>query len=74
MTEASPGAGLSRRALLAAGGFGALALGGFPRIGMAAPGTLRAAISGYGVVNTLDPAKAALIPEFYVIWACITGC
>ncbi|SUE63032.1 ABC transporter substrate-binding protein [Roseomonas gilardii] len=73
MTEASPGAGLSRRALLAAGGFGALALGGFPRIGMAAPGTLRAAISGYGVVNTLDPAKAALIPEFYVIWALYNG-
>lgn len=63
MTEASLGAGLSRRSLLAAGGIGALALGGFPQAGLAASGILRAAISGYGVVNTLDPAKAALIPE-----------
>jgi len=30
--------------------------------------TLRAGITGYSVVNTLDPAKASLIPEFYVIW------
>jgi len=31
--------------------------------------TLRAGIAGYSVVNVLDPAKASLIPEFYVIWA-----
>lgn len=30
--------------------------------------TLRAGITGYHVINTLDPAKASLIPEFYVIW------
>src|SRR6266446_9041234 len=31
--------------------------------------TLRAGITGYNVINTLDPGKATLIPEFYVIWA-----
>jgi peptide/nickel transport system substrate-binding protein len=31
--------------------------------------TLRAGISGFHVVNTLDPGKASLIPEFYVLWA-----
>ncbi|MEZ5843642.1 MAG: ABC transporter substrate-binding protein [Hyphomicrobiaceae bacterium] len=30
--------------------------------------TLRAGITGYNVINTLDPGKASLIPEFYVIW------
>ncbi len=29
---------------------------------------LRAGITGYNVINTLDPGKASLIPEFYVIW------
>ena len=32
-------------------------------------GALRAGITGYNVINTLDPAKAGLIPEFYTIWA-----
>lgn len=31
--------------------------------------TLRAAITGFSVINTLDPAKASLLSEFYVIWA-----
>lgn len=30
--------------------------------------TLRAGITGYNVINTLDPGKATLIPESYVIW------
>ena len=35
--------------------------------------TLRAGITGYNVINTLDPGKATLIPEFYVIWALYNG-
>jgi len=35
----------------------------------AADATIRAGITGYDVVNTLDPAYAALIPEYYLIWA-----
>jgi len=34
---------------------------------------LRAAITGFNVINTLDPGKASLVPEFYVIWACFNG-
>ncbi len=34
---------------------------------------LRAGITGYNVINTLDPGKATLIPEFYVIWALYNG-
>jgi len=30
--------------------------------------TLRAGIAGFNVINILDPAKATLIPEFYVIY------
>ena len=30
--------------------------------------TLRAALTGYTTINTLDPGKAAVNPEFYVIW------
>lgn len=30
--------------------------------------TLRAGITGYNVINTLDPGQATLIPESYVIW------
>ena len=35
--------------------------------------TLRAGITGYNVINTLDPGKATLIPEFYVIWGLYNG-
>ena len=35
--------------------------------------TLRAGITGYNVINTLDPGKASLIPEFYVIWGLYNG-
>ncbi|MFC7556887.1 ABC transporter substrate-binding protein [Pseudoroseomonas wenyumeiae] len=34
---------------------------------------LRAAIAGYNVINTLDPAVATLIPEYYVIWGLYNG-
>ena len=30
--------------------------------------TLHAALTGFSIVNTLDPGKAAVNPEFYVIW------
>ncbi len=30
---------------------------------------LRAGITGFSVINSLDPAKASLLSEFYVIWA-----
>lgn len=58
--------GLGAAAALSAFGYG-------PRAAMAQTASLRAAITGYGVVNTLDPAKASLIPEFYVIWSLFNG-
>ncbi|PZW46818.1 peptide/nickel transport system substrate-binding protein [Humitalea rosea] len=74
MTEASHVAGISRRGVLGAGaGLGVLAGSGWSGPALAAPGVLRAAITGYNVVNTLDPAAAALIPEFYVIWGLYNG-
>ena len=30
--------------------------------------TLRAAMTGFSAINTLDPGKAAVNPEFFVIW------
>lgn len=74
MNEAMRGAGVSRRGVLL-GGLGAagtslLAPG---RAALAAPGVLRAAIAGYNVINSLDPATAALIPEYYVIWGLYNG-
>src|SRR5579862_6310827 len=30
--------------------------------------TLRAAMAGFSVINTLEPTKAAVNPEFYLIW------
>jgi len=39
----------------------------------AASTNLRAAITGYNAINTLDPGKATLIPEFYVIWSLYNG-
>jgi peptide/nickel transport system substrate-binding protein len=35
--------------------------------------TLRAGITGYNVINTLDPGKHSLIPESYIIWALFNG-
>lgn len=34
---------------------------------------LRAAITGFSALNTLDPAKASLLPEFFVIWGCFNS-
>jgi peptide/nickel transport system substrate-binding protein len=74
MNEAARGAGFSRRGLLAVGTGAALLPLAWPRgPALAAPGVLRAAISGYNVINTLDPAVAALIPEYYVIWGLYNG-
>ncbi len=66
------GTDLTRRAALKLAGAGAA-------FGMASPltvggavaqpaATLRAGIAGFNVINTLDPMKATLIPEFYVIY------
>ncbi len=58
---------IGRRDLLHTGAAAAMGLSlGASRA--AAATTIRAAITGYNVINTLDPAQAALIPEFYVIW------
>ncbi|HUK09268.1 MAG TPA: ABC transporter substrate-binding protein [Stellaceae bacterium] len=64
---------IRRRTIL--GGLGAalaatsLTRTGFIRPASAATGTLRAGITGYDVINTLDPGKHSLIPEAYVVWA-----
>lgn len=55
------------------GALGLAGLGLTPTTAFAAGSTLRAAITGYGVINTLDPGKASLIPEFYVIWGIYNG-
>lgn len=48
-----------------------VAAGGLRQYAYAAPAsdkTLRAAMAGFSVINTLDPTKAAVNPEFYIIW------
>ncbi len=37
------------------------------------PAVLRAAVTGFTVINTLDPAKASLLSEYYVIWGVFNG-
>src|SRR5882762_5748867 len=60
----------SRRETL---GFGLAAAAGlfadYPQAASAQAPTLRAGITGFAVMNTLDPGKHSLIPESYVIWA-----
>ncbi len=66
---------IGRRTVLG-GAAAATALSAFPGARLAwgqAGKTLRAGIAGYNVINTLDPGKASLIPEFYVIWAIYNG-
>jgi peptide/nickel transport system substrate-binding protein len=66
---------LRRREFLASSA-AALAAGQLPFASAAraqSAGTLRAGITGYNVINTLDPGKASLISEFYVIWALYNG-
>ena len=57
-----------RQALLVGGSAAALAAGLPASLAFAQASTLRAGITGYNVINTLDPGKATLIPEYYVIW------
>ncbi|RKF14173.1 hypothetical protein D6850_13485 [Roseovarius spongiae] len=61
---------ISRRAVLksgaAAGTLAMLPL--WAGSAQAACSTLRAGITGYNVINTLDPAQTTLIPEAYVVW------
>jgi peptide/nickel transport system substrate-binding protein len=71
MTKRASGDGVSRRELLQWTGAAGLAAGVSPIASWpawAVGETLRAGIAGYNVINTLDPAKASLIPESYVIW------
>lgn len=67
----------SRRSFLgSAGAFAGLAGFGIslsPVAALAQTTTLRAAITGYSPINTFDPARAALLPEFYVIWGIFNG-
>jgi peptide/nickel transport system substrate-binding protein len=35
--------------------------------------TIRVAITGFNVLNTLDPGKASLIQEYFVIWGMFNG-
>ena len=70
MTQYSK-SGLDRRQVIKVG-IAATALANLPlwagHAQAAACKNLRAGITGYNVINTLDPGKASLIPEFYVIW------
>jgi peptide/nickel transport system substrate-binding protein len=73
--SSNEGAGFDRRSFL--GSAAAVSLLGtvpWPQSAFAQSAkTLRAGITGYNVINTLDPGKASLIPEFYVIWAIYNG-
>src|SRR5882724_12635486 len=64
----------SRRETL---GFGLAAAAGlfadYPQAASAQAPTLRAGITGFAVMNTLDPGKHSLIPESYVVWAVFNG-
>lgn len=79
VTEVSEGmhssGSIERRTLFK--GIGAMAalgaIGGHANLAFAQAAPLRAAITGYSVINTLDPGKASLIPEFYVIWSLYNG-
>jgi peptide/nickel transport system substrate-binding protein len=60
-----------RQALAAIGGTaaaGVLGAGGLGAPAAAQAARLRAGITGFTVINTLDPMKATLVSEFYVIY------
>jgi peptide/nickel transport system substrate-binding protein len=62
---------IGRRTLLAGLPALAVAAGGlrdYAHAAAPAGQTLRAAITGFSVINTLDPGKAAVNPEFFIIW------
>src|SRR6516162_211578 len=69
----SKGSNIKRREFLKASA--AVAASQLPFAGgaFAQTSTLRAGITGYNVINTLDPGKATLISEFYVVWALYNG-
>ncbi len=74
MTEGYPKGGLGRREFLKGTAAASVAAAGFPSFAqMAYAGhkgkTLNAGMIGFSVVNTLDPGKAALNSDFWVIQA-----
>src|SRR5690625_2462927 len=63
-----------RKFLLTASSLATMAGVGIPGAALAQESdVLRAGITGFNVVNTLDPAKASLLSEFYVIWGCFNS-
>lgn len=66
----SSSGGFSRRETLGLGlGAAAGLLANHPIEVSAQASTLRAGITGFAVMNTLDPGKHSLLPESYVVWA-----
>jgi peptide/nickel transport system substrate-binding protein len=62
---------LSRRTLLGGATLLTAEAGGlrpFAAMAQSSAGPLRAAMTGFTTINTLDPGKAAINPEFYIIW------
>jgi peptide/nickel transport system substrate-binding protein len=70
MTNPSNKALISRRTILKAGTAGTTLaiLPIWAGQAQAACSTLRAGITGFNTINTMDPGKATLIPEYYVLW------
>jgi peptide/nickel transport system substrate-binding protein len=70
MTNPSNKALISRRTILKASTAGATLamLPIWAGQAQAACSTLRAGITGFNTINTMDPGKATLIPEYYVLW------
>src|SRR5690606_19033912 len=64
---------LTRRNMLKGTAALALTHGWLPTAYANQQATLRAAISGFGVLNTLDPGKFGLISEAYIIYGLFDG-
>lgn len=64
---------LTRRNMLKGTAALALTHGWLPTALANQQATLQAAISGYGVMNTFDPGKSALVPEAYIIYGVFNG-
>ena len=60
---------ISRRNLVGGSVGAALAALAAPRPARAARDSATAAITGFSIINTLDPGKASLIQEYFVLWA-----
>ncbi|HUK09262.1 MAG TPA: ABC transporter substrate-binding protein [Stellaceae bacterium] len=63
---------LTRRSVVGASA-AAIALSAFGPTAWAARDNATAAITGFNVINTLDPGKASLIQEYFVLWAVFNG-